>query len=1099
MKLNKRKLLKSLLSIFVVSVFPVLIIVSLALYNDVGRNFIFNQIVSFLQSDNFSLKIEGANRELSYIDKIKVRFSNFSIDVSHLNLKREKSIFYPQLKAEEIVLKSLSAEKNSFSGFDLKKIPSVLKKTRFFIRNLKISKVILKVGDERHICEDVTYQSKKYQDVISAKIKQSDVNIAVNRVKSYRVKGDFENIFGYSINFQIDSLKKSKPAYQLIVKNSEQEFTARGLIIDEGKIFSISKALLKYKDIKLNFCGKVLLDNKQVNLATKLSLADFIDTRKIPSEIVKNFTNISANLMIEKKREEFDAKIDFEKDHRKIGNSRIKFKDRFLSVQSDVSWVNLWEYKINNLNIKSNDLKKFVVDVIGQDFKGNSEIVYDKEVIVKSLDFDVEKGKLSLKKAFFMSDFDPLFEFNFENLSFFKKICKLDGSATGELSFSDKRCWISAKTSKIIYKNCGLYTGKVLGDLNDLKIDVADVRWLGNTLKNLTFTKKNNELSLKTKLNDKSDVILDGNYSDNVLKIFGNIKNKNSLLKIINIGADSSKKLYNVSFEVRDKNKSGKFLLSVSPDKIDSTIENLPIQGIGKVLNKIFPLCFVNGSFSLIPDQNLFLGNGHLKIDGVVSKRSSFDIDLTQDRKGIYIQGDLTNSTDHLQFSTLIPIFINRSLGYSIKSDFPLAMVAKGEIHIENFFEFSDGVNIRGKIKSDFNVGGSFAFPEISGTLEYDKASIVISDVVLRNGVIKLRGQKNKFLVDDASFTDFRGKKARITGDIVLSFSDDIINLNSDLILNFDRFCLFKTDTTKIYITGTGNMHGPLNDMKLSGNLKIPLCELTFSETENVRKYEDIQFVNDRFLKKTKKQKNDFFLYDVGLECPKIKVVGNIYDLEFGGNLHLGSYNQKATLSGNVELKKGKLSLFGKRMIFDKSRVEFFENYPFNPKMNLICSRRLDNIEVFLKVTNVPGKEISIDLYSKPHYTQDIILSQMMFGKSSRYLSAMEAAQLAHALSSLEQKGYIFSILNAFQGIGLVDSISFSTGNNSSSLYKNSQSSSNNQLDVKVGKYLSDDVYISVNQREKETSFDVDLSIGSNTSLKVNTQGEVGISWKFRY
>ena len=123
----------------------------------------------------------------------------------------------------------------------------------------------------------------------------------------------------------------------------------------------------------------------------------------------------------------------------------------------------------------------------------------------------------------------------------------------------------------------------------------------------------------------------------------------------------------------------------------------------------------------------------------------------------------------------------------------------------------------------------------------------------------------------------------------------------------------------------------------------------------------------------------------------------------------------------------------------------------------------------------------------------------MMFGKSSRDLSVGEAAQLAHALNSLEQKGYIFSILNTFQNLGLVDSISFSTENNSSSLYKNSQTSSNNQINVKAGKYLSDNVYISVNQKEKETSFDVDLSIGSNASLKVNTQGEVGINWKFRY
>ena len=99
----------------------------------------------------------------------------------------------------------------------------------------------------------------------------------------------------------------------------------------------------------------------------------------------------------------------------------------------------------------------------------------------------------------------------------------------------------------------------------------------------------------------------------------------------------------------------------------------------------------------------------------------------------------------------------------------------------------------------------------------------------------------------------------------------------------------------------------------------------------------------------------------------------------------------------------------------------------------------------------------------------------------------------------MKQKGYIFSILNAFQSIGLVDSLSFSTeSNNSSSLYTNSRSSSD-KLNIKAGKYLSDNVYISVNKKDEETSFDVDLSVGSNTSLKVNTLGEVGVSWKYRY
>ena len=74
--------------------------------------------------------------------------------------------------------------------------------------------------------------------------------------------------------------------------------------------------------------------------------------------------------------------------HQKIGKSWLALKLCLCATRG----VDLWGYKINNLNIKSDDLKKFAVEVVGQDFKGNSEIVYDKKVLVKSLVFDVEKG-----------------------------------------------------------------------------------------------------------------------------------------------------------------------------------------------------------------------------------------------------------------------------------------------------------------------------------------------------------------------------------------------------------------------------------------------------------------------------------------------------------------------------------------------------------------------------------------------------------------------------------------------------------------------------------------------------------------------------------
>ncbi len=592
---------------------------------------------------------------------------------------------------------------------------------------------------------------------------------------------------------------------------------------------------------------------------------------------------------------------------------------------------------------------------------------------------------------------------------------------------------------------------------------------------------------------------MNGTFVGDVLSFSGNIKNKNAELKLKSCVVNLKNRLYKISSEITDSKKSGTLELLASPNKIEIIAKNVSVQSMGKTFDKVLPQCFVNGSLKLSPYQDIFSGTGRFKMEDLISRRSKIDVDLKQDQRGLSIQGNLSNTTDDLRLEILIPIFIKRNLDFLMKNNSPIKASLRGEAHVENIFEFPDGINVKGKIKSDLDISGNTDYPRIRGNVEYSDAFILISDVVLKNGIIKLTGQDRKFIVRDSYFVDSHGKKAKIHGDADLFFSNGIPNLNTNLQLEFDDFRLFDTDSMKINILGNGVMSGPIDNMKLSGDVKVPLCELIFSENTDEDKYKDIIVTNDLFLSKTKKQEDDFFEYDINLHGPLIKIVGNIYQLECEGDLHLGTYDRKATLSGSIDLKNGKLNLFGKRMIFEKSKIEFLENYPFDPKMKISCSRDIDTMKVVLDVKNNPGKGMSLDLHSHPNYTQNDILSRMMFGKSSKDLSVGEAAQLAHAVNSMNRKGYIFSILNTFQNIGLVDSLSFSTNdNNSSSLYKDSRKSSD-RLSIKAGKYLSDDVYISVNQKEEETSFDVDWSVGSNTSLKVNTLGEVGVSWKYRY
>ncbi|MBR1734399.1 MAG: translocation/assembly module TamB domain-containing protein, partial [Alphaproteobacteria bacterium] len=351
-----------------------------------------------------------------------------------------------------------------------------------------------------------------------------------------------------------------------------------------------------------------------------------------------------------------------------------------------------------------------------------------------------------------------------------------------------------------------------------------------------------------------------------------------------------------------------------------------------------------------------------------------------------------------------------------------------------------------------------------------------------------------------------KNNKLMASGTGKIFFKNLIPNIDTNVKLSCDDFKLFNSDDLEIAIKGTGKITGLINDLLISGDIELTKCKIQKMDTGSNNKNDGIIIENEINIDKqpsnTEINKEDFCRYDISMKCPKVSVIGNLFNIIFEGNLHLGSYKHQATLSGLLKLKKGKLNLFGKRLLMRKGEVEFFEKYPFDPTVSIFCSNNFNGMIVYLKIKNTPEKGVSFNLYSTPNYSQDIILSQMLFGKEMKYLSVSEAAQFAQAMSSLKQKGYIFSILNTLKIGGIIDSITFSNPNEQTQmLNKNSQTSSNKEnINIRAGKYISDNLFISVNKTADEKAyFDIDYSLTPTISVKANTNGEAGISWKYKY
>ena len=225
-----------------------------------------------------------------------------------------------------------------------------------------------------------------------------------------------------------------------------------------------------------------------------------------------------------------------------------------------------------------------------------------------------------------------------------------------------------------------------------------------------------------------------------------------------------------------------------------------------------------------------------------------------------------------------------------------------------------------------------------------------------------------------------------------------------------------------------------------------------------------------------------------------------MFEIFLKGDATLSMHEKQDSLVGDLRLYDGKLDLFGKRMKFVKGKVSFLREHPYDPKVSFLCQKNFGHMLVSLDIKSEPKKGATFRLQSSPNYRQDEILSQMLFNKKMRALSASEAAQLVHAVTSLGSQGYLLSMLNTFKSSGLWDNISFSSDNGTYKSSLNKESVSQDQeINVSAGKYIQDNIYVSLNKKKDQTTFDIDLAISPTASVKANTSGEFGVSWKYRY
>lgn len=215
-------------------------------------------------------------------------------------------------------------------------------------------------------------------------------------------------------------------------------------------------------------------------------------------------------------------------------------------------------------------------------------------------------------------------------------------------------------------------------------------------------------------------------------------------------------------------------------------------------------------------------------------------------------------------------------------------------------------------------------------------------------------------------------------------------------------------------------------------------------------------------------------------------------DAEFGGDLDIQGTVDTPEIFGVLSSQRGRYEEFGKRFTIDRANIRFQGPMPPSPYLDIKATTQADDIEAFIVLTGSVN-EPEINLSSVPALPEDEVMSHILFGEDMSNITPFQAIQLKQSFDRFSGRGGGgFDPLGKLRNLTGLDDIRV-------------DGDSGEDASVGVGKYLTDDVYLELEQGQAEGSGAVRVEIELTPNITVESEAGQdahsggGIFWKWDY
>ncbi|TDQ80858.1 autotransporter secretion inner membrane protein TamB [Dongia mobilis] len=404
---------------------------------------------------------------------------------------------------------------------------------------------------------------------------------------------------------------------------------------------------------------------------------------------------------------------------------------------------------------------------------------------------------------------------------------------------------------------------------------------------------------------------------------------------------------------------------------------------------------------------------------------------------------------------------------------------------------------IAGKLTVDLAARGTLANPNAAGSavLSEGRYDNLRYGIKLRGMAMEVRGNGDRLEI--ASLTARTPGKGRISGNGGITLGGD---MPVEIAVKLERALVIDTDLARAVVDADLGIIGTVKqELSLAGRVSVPKSEIRIPDRlpASVQEIEVIE-VNApperaRAIKAAKAQppRTVAINLDVRIDVRQMMIRGRGLETEMEGSLKVAGTADLPIVTGEVGMRRGTFDIVGRRLTFNRGRVEFDGGEKIDPILDFEAVSKVDAYDISINVGN-RASQPKISLSSTPTLPEDEVLSQLLFEKSSGELTAFEALQLAQAAAELAGVSTGIGMLDAIRGATGLDHLSVNAGDGKTG------------PSLSAGRYVTDRVYVGVKQGSAANSSAAQVEIDMTDNIKLETElgadaGKAGINWEWDY